>query len=158
MILVLFSLFAYAVYAQGYCQCQSGGFVNDPLQQCLTSANASVQNTCFVCPVTNATAKYYYCDSLLRRGFSGCGQPGAIAAMKAACEAIGGDTSSSDFRCLANAGTDKSQVNSCSNFTAAPTSPTGVTTTASPTSDAPNKHSTSYILFMTIGLMLVIWL
>jgi len=102
--------------------------VNDPLQLCMTSGNYDVQNSCFVCPVQNATAKYYYCDSLYRRGFGVCGQSGAVAAMKAACLALGGDVNSPDFRCLDTAGTNQSQVIACSGFTAAPTAPTGAPT------------------------------
>jgi hypothetical protein len=146
---LLVCLLAASVRAQGYCQCQAGGFVNDPLQQCMTSGNYDVQNSCFVCPVQNATAKYYYCRSLYALGFGVCGQSGAITAMKAACAAIGGDTSSSDFRCLDSSGLNKSQAVACSGVTAAPTVPT----TPAPTSDA-NRTDTPYALLLTVGLIL----
>jgi hypothetical protein len=145
--LLLSFLFISLASAQGYCQCQSGGFVNDPLQQCMSSANYSVQNACFVCPVQNGTAKYYYCDSLFRLGFAVCGQQGALAAMTAACLAFGGDTASSDFRCFDNGGLNKSQVNACSGITQSPTS--------APTSDG-STVGTPFAWLMIIGLFIFI--
>ena len=147
----LLLFFLSAVHAQAYCRCESGGPVNDPLQQCFTAGNYSVQNSCYVCPVQNSTAKYYFCDSLYRLGFGTCGQPGAVAAMRAACLAIGGDIASPDFRCLNNGGFDQSQVNGCANSSTTPT--------ASPTSDASSHQSgTPYTVLMFIGLSIVLCL
>lgn len=143
--LLFLQLLPYA-HAQAYCQC-GAGFVNDPLQQCFTSPNYDVQNACFVCPVQNATAKYYYCNSLYALGFAVCGQSGAVAAMKTACAAIGGDTSSPDFRCFDNTGFNQSQVQACTGVTASPTAP------VAPTSNA-TRVGTPYAVVVIVGLVL----
>jgi len=114
--------------AQGYCQCGKR-FQYDPTNLCLTSASYNVQNSCYVCPVINASGEFHFCDSLYGLGFGDCAQSGALAARQAACTAFGGNIAASAFQCLNSAGTNQSQVIAC-------TTPSAPPTTAPPTSSA----------------------
>ena len=120
---MLFFIYTFILYAhaQTYCLCTQE-FVYDPNGDCLNSANYGLENSCFRCPVTNASGTFNYCGSLPYLGFLSCGQNGAKAARDAACTAFGGDIAAGSYACLFNAGTNKSQTTACASL--APTTPT----------------------------------
>lgn len=138
--MLLFATLLFLTSAQQYCRC-SGGFVYDPLRECLHAGDYGVENSCYTCPVTNASGTFYFCGSARAQGFL-CITPGSLAVRQAACVALGGNPSSSEFRCVDSAGANKSQA--CTGVTAAPTE--------APTSDAASL--TPYGALMTVGLLL----
>jgi hypothetical protein len=146
--LLLLITFLYTANAQNFCHC-STPFAYDPLQQCLSSATYDVQNSCYICPVINATGTYFFCDSVFRLGKAGCGVSGALAAMQSACAAFGGNINSQLFTggCLDNGGLNQSQVQACTT----PTAPI-VVTTATPTSAT--MALTPYDTLLLSGILL----
>ena len=141
-----------------YCHCNQA-FLEDPTGECLRSAQYDVANACFNCPVANASGHFNLCGSLIRLGFGGCTQPGAAAAMSAACLGIGGNTLQSSYRCIASVGTDQSQLTCAPSAPTAPTStspaapspPTSPLSspTAQPTNHALSQRLPGLLLFLT---------
>lgn len=136
--LLLFALISLSS-AQSGCSCQQN-LVLDPSNQCF-NISSDLQSARYTCPVGGDM----YCGSLYCLEFFSCGEAGALAARRTACEAIGGNPDSVDFfKCQTQLGSDKSEEN-CQfapplSSTPAPTVSIGpgsnptTTTTNSPTS------------------------
>lgn len=161
MLLLLLLTICYSANAQNYCKCGGPQFIYDPAGECLSSATFDVQNSCYTCPVINATGTYFFCGSVFGLGKAGCGVSGALAAMQAACTAFGGNINSQLFTggCLDNGGLNQSQVLACTAPTApivatpvGPVSPSVAATTATPTSDT--MSLTPYDTLLLFGILL----
>lgn len=157
--LILIAFFIALVSGQSGCSCQEN-LVLDPNNQCF-NVSADLQSARYTCPVGSDM----YCGSLYCLNFFSCGEAGALAARRTACELIGGNPDSVDFfKCQTRLGSDKSEENcqfaSPLSSTSAPTASLGPgsnpTTTNSPTSSA-SLITNSFITLVSalVGLCLI---
>ncbi len=137
LLLVLVVCFGVS-HGQAYCQCGGPLFTLDPQRQCLTAGNYGVWNSCFTCPILNASGAFFYCAPMYALGKANCAV-GRQTAMDA-CQAFGGDPLSSNFVCADSAGSNLSQIIACN--------ATGVGPTADGAKLAP------YDILMLVGLFL----
>lgn len=158
--LVLIAFFIALVSTQSGCSCQEN-LVYDPNNQCF-NVPADLQSARYTCQVQNITQTYMFCGSLYCLNFFSCGEAGALAARRTACELIGGNPDAVDFfKCQTRLGSDKSEENCqfaspLSDSTPSPTPSLGSNPTEQPTSSA-SLFSNSFITIVSalVGLCLI---
>lgn len=129
------------------CQRDAGPIV-DSLTQCLKSVDFDIENCCYRCPMPDPSGYYVTCNSLYDLGFGSCTQVGAVTAMRTACLNNGGNPDGTDFSCLCNIGSNKSQT---TDYVASPTN----APTSAPT-NAPTNASSSVIAGVFLSLVLFV--